>query len=298
MESALTPREIQNRIRGGMALDEVAAEAGVTVERIELFAGPILAERENAADLARQSGVRRKGESTAHRTLGEVVAQAVQGLGLDPDEVAWDAWRNQDRRWTVQVVWTHQDTTTEAHFRFDMRARVSTPDNDEAARLLSARSRQAGQSLDGEPTVDLRDQVAIVKAVQDDTRPPAVVADDHPEPEAPDPDDYAPAEFAQVDGVFDIVSNPQGDMDVLYDMLAGFNEDSVRIYTGLTKPVTASPEGYGAAEQPTTGQEDKKSDQEPLVDEGPRPAKPKNRRRRASVPSWDEIVFGSPKNQD
>ncbi len=53
MESALTPREIQARIRGGESLEEVAQAAGVYVEQIDAYAGPVLAEREHAATLAR-----------------------------------------------------------------------------------------------------------------------------------------------------------------------------------------------------------------------------------------------------
>ena len=77
MESALTPREIQARIRGGESLEEVAQAAGVSVEQIDAYAGPVLAEREHAATLARTSQVRRHRESGVQRLLGEVVADAL-----------------------------------------------------------------------------------------------------------------------------------------------------------------------------------------------------------------------------
>ena len=42
MESALTPREIQARIRGGESLEEVAQAACVSFEQIDAYAGPVL----------------------------------------------------------------------------------------------------------------------------------------------------------------------------------------------------------------------------------------------------------------
>ena len=52
MDSALSPREIQSRIRGGATLAEVATEAGVEPTRIEGFALPVLAEREHMTTTA------------------------------------------------------------------------------------------------------------------------------------------------------------------------------------------------------------------------------------------------------
>ncbi len=44
MDSALSPREIQSRIRSGATVEEVAVEAGVGVDQVEPFAVPVLAE--------------------------------------------------------------------------------------------------------------------------------------------------------------------------------------------------------------------------------------------------------------
>ena len=51
MTSSLRPREIQSRIRAGATVAEVAAIAGVSTDKIERFAHPVLLERSRAGRL-------------------------------------------------------------------------------------------------------------------------------------------------------------------------------------------------------------------------------------------------------
>src|SRR5659263_695795 len=52
-ESSLTPREIQARLRAGESPEDVAHAAGVPVERVTRFEGPVLAERQRRVEEAR-----------------------------------------------------------------------------------------------------------------------------------------------------------------------------------------------------------------------------------------------------
>src|SRR3954462_3741218 len=83
MDSALRPRDIQARIRAGDTPETVAALAQVSVERIMPYAVPVLAERQHIAELARRSHVRRKGTDGTSRGLADVVAERLQGRGVD-----------------------------------------------------------------------------------------------------------------------------------------------------------------------------------------------------------------------
>src|SRR5689334_23999177 len=47
--STLRPRDIQAKIRSGRTAEEVADEAGVAVEHVRRYEGPVLAEREFVA---------------------------------------------------------------------------------------------------------------------------------------------------------------------------------------------------------------------------------------------------------
>jgi hypothetical protein len=59
MESALRPRDIQARIRAGETPEAVAQAAHTTVDKIMTYAGPVLAERAHVAERAQRSSVRR-----------------------------------------------------------------------------------------------------------------------------------------------------------------------------------------------------------------------------------------------
>jgi hypothetical protein len=115
--SVLSPKEIQSRIRAGASVEQIAAASGVDVERVERFAHPVLLERSRAAELATAAHpVLADGPSVL--TLLETVTTALIARGLDPDTVAWDAWRNEDSRWTVQLAWKAGLSDNTAHFRF------------------------------------------------------------------------------------------------------------------------------------------------------------------------------------
>ncbi len=101
MESALSPREIQTRIRSGESVEDVARVAGVDRERVERFAAPVIAEREHVAGLAMTSSARRRGETSSHRTLRGVLNERLLDRGVDIDSVAWDSYRLDDGRWSV-----------------------------------------------------------------------------------------------------------------------------------------------------------------------------------------------------
>lgn len=115
--TVLRPREIQARIRAGASVEQIAEAAGVDVARVERFAHPVLLERSRAAELATAAHpILPDGPSVL--TLLETVTTAMVARGLDPDDTAWDAWRNEDGRWTVQLAWKAGLSDNVAHFRY------------------------------------------------------------------------------------------------------------------------------------------------------------------------------------
>ncbi|MBD0863931.1 DUF3071 domain-containing protein [Gordonia sp. zg691] len=117
MESTLRPREIQARIRAGATVAEVAAAAGVGMDKIERFAHPVLLERTRAAELAGAAHpIRHDGPAVA--TLVESVNEGLIAYGHNPNDADWDAWKGDDGYWVVQVAWSVGRTDNLAHWRY------------------------------------------------------------------------------------------------------------------------------------------------------------------------------------
>lgn len=115
--SALSPREIQARLRAGHSMEEVALEAGVAVDWVDRFAAPVMAEQAAAIERAGRAVLLspRKGpsdrplEGSVRRNLAE--RGAVMGEGEFQE--AWAARQLVDADWVVS-------------FQFRSRGRVMT----------------------------------------------------------------------------------------------------------------------------------------------------------------------------
>ena len=208
METSLSPRDIQTRIRAGSTLEDVAKVAGLPLDRVERFAAPVLAEREHIARLAMASSVRRRGETSGHRSLRLAVTERLGKRGIDLETVAWDSYRLSDGRWTVTADYRSGEARRHATFTFDASGRFSVAEDDEARWLLGEHLAHPGaapgrrhpvtgessdEADDTEPTLDLSDDLALVRAIREPPQVPietrlAAVHDLHPDA-APDEDD-------------------------------------------------------------------------------------------------------------
>ncbi len=135
VESPLRPKEIQDRIRAGETAEEIADAAGVPIERVRRFEGPVLAERAYRAQEAQGATIRHPGESGPGRRLGEVVAERLGYLGSDLDDAEWDSRKRSDGSWQVALTFTADDRPRLAEWVFDSRSRHVSPADDTAAGL-------------------------------------------------------------------------------------------------------------------------------------------------------------------
>src|SRR5208282_525819 len=138
VESPLRPKEIQARIRAGETVEEIADAAGIAVERVRWFEGPVLAERAYAAEQAQAASIRRQGDaapSTPGHRLGEIVAERLKLFGSDPEDALWDAKKRGDGNWQVQLIFISGDRRHVAEWVFDPRRRHVLPADDNAARM-------------------------------------------------------------------------------------------------------------------------------------------------------------------
>jgi len=176
--SVLRPKDIQARIRAGASVEQVASSAGVDIARVERFAHPVLLERSRAAELATAAHpVMPDGPSVL--TLLETVMAALIARGLDPDGTNWDAWRNEDGRWTVQLAWKAGLSDNVAHFRFTPGAHGGT---------VTAFDDAACELIDPDFARPLRPVAALPQLdFEEPSPPPAPAPTPTPTPEPPAP---------------------------------------------------------------------------------------------------------------
>jgi hypothetical protein len=172
--SVLTPKEIQARIRAGASVEQIAESAGVDVSRVERFAHPVLLERSRAAELATAAHPV-LADGPAVLTLLETITSALIARGLDPDSANWDAWRNEDGRWTVQLSWRAGHSDNAAHFRFTPGAHGGT---------VTAFDDAACELIDRDFARTLRPVAAVAPLAIEEPEPPMQV-EDAPEPPKP-----------------------------------------------------------------------------------------------------------------
>ena len=173
VQSVLRPKEIQAKIRAGASVEQVASAAGVDVERVARFAHPVLLERSRAAELATAAHPV-LADGPAVLTLLETVTAALVARGLDPEATGWDAWRNEDGRWTVQMAWKAGMSDNVAHFRFTPGAHGGT---------VTAFDDAACELIDPDFNRPLRPLAPVAQLDFEEPEPPVVV----PEPPAPQP---------------------------------------------------------------------------------------------------------------
>ncbi|MBX7269403.1 DUF3071 domain-containing protein [Micromonospora sp. Llam7] len=131
---SLSPRDIQARIRSGESAEDVARIAGVPVDRVLRYAGPVLQERAMLAQHARRTRLKGAEKPTP---LAEVVNGRLAQHGIDTEKISWDAWRRDDGTWRIVATWPSGKATAQAVWDLD-KTRQSVVPHDDMAQYLCA----------------------------------------------------------------------------------------------------------------------------------------------------------------
>jgi Protein of unknown function (DUF3071) len=137
--SSLSPRDIQARIRSGESADDVARVAGVPVDRVLRYAGPVLQERAMLAQHGRRTRLK---TSDKGASLAEVVDARLAQHGIDAEKISWDAYRRDDGTWRILATWPSGKATAQAIWELDKSRQLITPHDDMAQYLCAERPTQ------------------------------------------------------------------------------------------------------------------------------------------------------------
>ncbi|MEH6378305.1 septation protein SepH [Streptomyces sp. KLMMK] len=292
VESHLRPRDIQARIRAGASAEEVAQLAGIPVERVRRFEGPVLAERAFMAERARKTAVRRPGENTGP-LLGEAVAERLILRGAEKDTAQWDSWRRDDGTWEVLLVYRAAGEPRAASWSYDPPRRIVQAMDDEARALIGEADDTPEPSFPFVPRIARlpRDRPldrSLDRQQGASSGPSSSEADAAPSEEPP------AKERDSLTSLLEAVPSFRGDMVVPETPSAAPASDEPSDEPeAVEPPAPAASAGAAYADvlmpRSVAGHRDRlvgTTDRQAEAD-GVRPG------RRAAVPSWDEIVFGT-----
>ena len=308
---SLPPREIQARVRAGETAEEIAEASGLPVELVRRYDGPVLAEREWVAEQARGTRI---GHEPSAPVLGDLVTDRL--ATREVRETSWDAFRAGAGPWTVEVRFDVGGADRSARWSYDAANRRVRALDDEARWLSETELPDAPVRRHLAP---VRDHVFDVEV--EDVLRPLLASVDLPSSAEPEPEDEP------THALLDDLAGRRGvrqelDPDEDDEEFAGFGPQHAFDFENpeLTVPAAHPPASHpeeahdarvlrmptkaGSApgspergEHPSERSADRPGDSparpEPREDvphDGPRA---RGKRGRASVPSWDEIVFGA-----
>lgn len=291
---SISPREIQDAVRAGASAQQVSEKHSVPLDYVEKFALTVVDEIGHIIASARSVRIAvaadRYSESTQVE-FGEVVAERIATSG--GKNATWSAVKFEGLPWQVTVTFDSNGDSdaSAAIWSFDQRKLVLSPDNSLAVKL------SAGEQSSAVPTAKLRPIEAVSEAIAEDAQTQVIalpIVASLPEvSEAPSlmvvssieeltKVTLEAAEAGVSDATPDEVEiEPLSATADLLEALRKKRADATKAAEpklDVVEPASAEPETEGASQ---------------TVEEiAPTPVVA-GKKGRPSMPSWDEIVFGT-----
>ena len=287
-DSALTPRDIQARLRAGETADQIAADAGVPVARVERFAGPVASERMRIIDQVQSGHVLHSRRGPSALPLGAAVEMHLATTAaLHPETIEWSTRREQEGTWLVELSYVARTRSRTAAWRYDPGSRSVTAVDADSADFGHADDEEAAELRTAGSSMRAAARPAKAKRVN----PKRVTAKRvNVEPVNVEPVETPPAE----DALFEAVPVEAAPTEAATDAAA--NEAASE--AAPTEPATSTPSKPAATPSP----EPREEVGAPLLRVVPSrraatqaPAKraADGGRSRASLPTWADVLMGA-----
>jgi hypothetical protein len=295
METTLSPRDIQTRIRRGESPEQVADDSGMPLDKVRGFAVPVIAEREFIVEQARRTPVRQlRSSGGPGEPLGSLVDDAIISGGLTADSASWDSWRREDGKWTIVVV--TDVVPAPATYLFDVKGRYIVPADDAALELIGDFSQPVTPEM---AIVDAVREAPAVDLLQAEAESGSELEAQAVAPAASDEDRAVADETVEAEleeSIVQELSEEDDEVDVPFDLpVEDYFEASAQVSSikearerRALEQLAASIEAEAAPSEVSDVEITEEHDL--AMPEATHPSKRKHERRR--VPSWDEIMFG------
>ena len=274
----ISPREIQEEIRVGRTIDEIVRSSGAPEAYVRKFAQPVLDELNhavlNALTVRLEIAGDRFNDPTA-REFGEIIKSrlAASGAGIEK----WSAMKAPDSGFYIYCEFELDGEVKKATWSYDPKRLVLAPEN-QIAINLSSQDRIVDQTpklktVPSAPTgitENLADTVDLVRSMPSPASHPA-------EATSPVAQDSEPA-ISETADLLEALRKKREARESVEKLEPHPSTEGLRIVTLPPESIQEPVQNIEPDPIPTPAVEDQ-------------PAAPK--RGRASIPSWDEIVFGT-----
>ena len=326
----ISPREIQSLLRAGATPEEIATSHACDIEMVRSFESPIQAEKEYALQRAQNMRI---GSVADGPKMGELVIDRLAARGVDPSTLEWNASREGAGPWQICLTFIQSASEHAANWllpktgpleAIDQEAQwlTETQSSTPAASIFTPLQPNAPDALDPADLEEVRAREAIIDQLNASRGKPQDIEYDL------DDEDFDPEEFEQATltdssisaRIYSLAHARTKEEEEVPSQNSEFPVlDALSASTPIPSASTSSPKDKEApnsktqdtkvpsakktapAKKASTDSDADYDDQslpglENLVEEphssAPASAK-KSKSRRRSVPSWDEIVFGS-----
>ena len=257
----LTPRQIQDAVRAGKSVTEIAEESGTKLSLVERFAHPVLEELQHMVELAKSIRVELPADrfnEIAKKPFGEVIEDNLAAVAAK--SISWSASRAENSVWLINVSYTVNDGQGAATWTFDPRKYLLTPETSNAQSLSTP-----GIKIDS----PLRSTAKVAQPEEPVASEPVVTADKLEAFRSRRARAEAPVEPEPI---------PEPEPEVIE---TAEEETVLAEVISITQPIELVPEDLGEETQEAPAEEP----------EAPKPDASK--KTRAPMPSWDQIVRGT-----
>jgi len=316
----LSPKEVQAHIRSGMSAEDVAAVTGASLDYVRRFEGPVVAEREYIVSSALSVPVHTAIDPDPvdeDANFGSVIRDRLASLGASDER--WASWKEPGGGWIVKLSFTADDIDHDARWGFEPKKNALSPLGSEAIalsqqgelkgslipRLRSVDTDSAGSDVSRFDSGAFTFKESLADEILNDTAP-----------------NLEPIPYSRSLSTSDAVSKaaikraaePPTSMSETSDLL-----ESLRRRRGEREAAVFEDEApaKGAPARPANGPRPMDAPLNPADEPNDNPGEPTRnawanqaaraqgrttgshgKRGRASMPSWDEIVFGARTDDD
>lgn len=293
----VSPKDIQSHLRAGLSNDEISALTGASLDLIQRFETPVLAEREfiitSALSVPTQTTVETE-TGNLSTAFGTVITQRLHSLSASAER--WATWKEETGSWVVKLEFTANGIEHDARWSFEPRKRTLTPANSDASTL----------SQKGELSTGLIPKLRAVATDSADTVIVEPVQAAHPQPVAIVPEASAtPAaeetrEHSPTADLLEALRKRRNDREStpawLKDEVSAAT-DSVDVVSDDTV-ISGKTVEFDATLNFTEPFDMSVSEEISTVHESKNDSKQIGKNGRPSMPSWDDIVFGTRSDDD